>query len=103
MKNSKYLNKTFGAWTCTHVGIARIQPKFYEGTKTVSPSAGTMTYYYVFERQTSDAKADKLVRLNAAEAAKVYRSEVTVEEIAEARKSNQNFTRKVSYHFFTAK
>lgn len=105
MKTSKYLNKQFGSWTCTHVGVARIQPKFYEGTKKVSPSAGTMTYYYIFERKTSDNKADKLVRLSAKEAARVYRGETTVEEIADARvaKNISDFTRKVSYHFFTAK
>lgn len=101
MKKTKYLNQTFGDWVCTHVGIARVQGKKTRN-KTVSKQPGRQTYYYIFERQTSDGKAEKLVRLSAAQAAKVYRGEITVEEIANQRQQHgeQKFIKKVSYHFY---
>lgn len=94
MIRSKYLNKTFGNWTCTHVGIAYVSGKKLK-------SNGTRNYYYIFERRTSDGLADKLVRLNSSEASRVYKGELSVEEVAEMRKANNEseFARKVSYHF----
>ena len=102
MRKSKYLNFKSGNWTCTHVGVARTQPKFYKGTRKVSARPGHQTYYYIFERPTSDGKADKLVRLSAKQAAAVYRGEISVEEISKARQavSESKFTKKVSYHFY---
>lgn len=102
-RTSKYLFKTFGNWTCTHVGISRVQPKKTRKGK-VSNQPGRQTYYYIFERPTSDGKAEKLVRLNAGQAAKVYRGLLTVEEVAEARqeKGVNTFKDKVSYHFYGA-
>lgn len=102
-RTSKYLFKTFGNWTCTHVGISRVQPKRTKKGK-VSNQPGRQSYYYIFERMTSDGKAEKLVRLNAGQAAKVYRGVLTVEEIAEARQAKgiSNFKDKVSYHFIGA-
>ena len=50
MRKSKYLNKTFGNWTCTHVGVARKQPVFLAGTRKVSKRPHHQTYYYIFER-----------------------------------------------------
>lgn len=99
-RKSKYLFKTFGNWTCTHVGISRVQPKKTRKGK-VSNQPGRQTYYYIFERPTSDGKAEKLVRLNAGQAAKVYRGVLTVEEVAEARQAAgvATFKDKVSYHF----
>ena len=44
MRKSKYLNKTFGNWTCTHVGVARKQPVFLAGTKKVSKRPHHQTY-----------------------------------------------------------
>ena len=32
MKKSKYLGMKSGNWECTHVGVARVQPKFKQGT-----------------------------------------------------------------------
>lgn len=99
MKKSKYLNKAFGPWFCTHVGISHVQGKR-------ARYAGHRSYYYIFERMTSDNKAEKLVRLNCNEAAKVYQGKITVEEIvakreARAAKSTKKptFSRKISYHF----
>lgn len=101
MRNSKYLNFKSGNWTCTHVGVARTQPKFYKGTKKVSKRPGHQSYYYIFERRTSDGLADKLVRLSCTEAAAVYSGKTTVEQIAVARQSvsEGKFVKKVSYHF----
>ena len=102
-RTSKYLNKTFGNWTCTHVGIARVQSKKTAKGK-ISKQPGRQTYYYIFERPTSDGKAEKLVRLNSTQAAKVYRGELTVEEVADLRqeKGTKAFKSKVSYHFYGA-
>jgi hypothetical protein len=97
-RTSKYLNKQFGNWTCTHVGISRVQPKkTLKGTASKQP--GRQTYYYIFERVTSDGAAEKLVRLSHFEAAKVYQGLASVEEIADARKGATEFKTKVSYHF----
>jgi hypothetical protein len=50
---------------------------------------------------TSDNKAEKMIRLNNIEAAKVWKKKVTVEEISDRRekKQAQRFARKISYHF----
>lgn len=99
-RTSKYLFKTFGNWTCTHVGISRVQGKKTNKGK-VSKQPGRQTYYYIFERKTSDGLAEKLVRLSAGQAAKVYRGELSVEAVADVRqeKGVSTFKDKVSYHF----
>lgn len=105
-RTSKYLNKTFdNNWTCTHIGVARVQGKIKMHHKGKSKRPGHQTYYYVFERPTSDNKAEKLVRLSAAEAAKVYRGELAVEAVVETRQQRgaHEFTEKVSYHFIDRK
>ena len=93
-RTSKYLFKKFGNWTCTHIGINNVQSK---GAK----APYHQNYYYIFERLTSDGKADKMIRLNSTEASKVYRGVVSVEEILNKRESinESRFARKVSYHF----
>ncbi len=105
-KNSKYLNKIFGDWKCTHVGVANIQPAFTEkrdeaGKKIRSKRAGHRSYYYIFERLTSDQKAMKMIRLGYWQAKKVLRGECTVEDFAQKkeRKRSQVFKEKVSYSF----
>lgn len=94
MRKSKYLCKQFGNWTCTYIGINNVQ-----GKRSAAP--GKINYYYIFERITSDNLAEKLIRLNSSDAAKVYRGELQVEEIAEKRRSQteEKFNRKISYHF----
>ena len=101
MRTSKFLNKTFGNWTCTHVGVAVKTGAFKKGTRIRNAYPHHQTYYYIFERETSDGLAEKLVRLNEREAAKVYRGELSVEEVADLRQSTgvNTFTAKVSYHF----
>ena len=94
MRTSKYLNKMFGNWKCTYVGIANVQ-----GARSARP--GHLNYYYIFERTTSDGLCDKMIRLNSSEASLVYKGVKLVEEIAVERKkeSPTEFTRKLSYHF----
>jgi hypothetical protein len=67
----------------------------------VSKQPGRQTYYYIFERLTSDGAAEKLVRLNHFEAAKVYQGLASVEEIADSRQERKvrEFKTKVRYHF----
>lgn len=103
-RTSKYLHKTFdNNWTCTHVGVARVQPKKKLNHKGASKRPGHQTYYYIFERPTSDHKALKMVRLSAQEAAKVYTGKLLVEDVANLRAmiKPSDFTKKVSYHFTT--
>lgn len=104
MKKTKYLNQQFGNWTCTHVGVATKTRVFKKGTKIRNSYPHHQTYYYIFERPTSDGLAEKLVRLNSSQAAKVYRGELTVEEVADIRqeKGVDTFKSKVSYHFIGA-
>ena len=107
MKNgSKYLNKTFGDWKCTYVGVATVAPAFTEkrddaGRKVRSKRPGHRSYYYIFERLTSDEKAMKMIRLGYWQAKKVLRGECTVEEFAKKKERlrSQEFTKKVSYSF----
>lgn len=103
MRTSKYLNKKFdNNWVCTYVGIAYVSGKRHHKTNKVSKRPGHRTYYYIFERPTSDNKADKMIRLNAALAAKVYKGLLKVEDIAKERleEREKNFTSKVSYSFY---
>lgn len=106
MRTSKYMGMKSGAWTCTHVGVAAVQPAFkvkrdYYGRRVRNKYPGHQTYYYIFERLTSDRKALKMIRLNAAQACQVYKGIKTVEDFAiqkEAERSRE-FSQKVSYSF----
>lgn len=105
MRKSKYIGFKSGNWTCVHLGIARVQPAFthkygIDGKRQRSVNQN-QTYYYIFERPTSDGKAIKMVRLNANQASQVYKNEITVEELAEKKaiKRSQEFKEKVSYSF----
>lgn len=106
MRKSKYLGKRFGDWFCSHVGVARVQPVYThkftaDGRKMRSKQAGHQTYYYIFERLTSDKKAMKMIRLNATQVRQVLDGKYTVEYFAEkkAAKRSQIFKEKVSYSF----
>jgi hypothetical protein len=107
MKKTKYLGMKSGAWECTHVGVANIQPAFTkkydeDGKKIRSKRAGHRSYYYIFERPTSDAKAMKMVRLGYWQAKNVFAGVHDVEYYAEKKKTKpkQTFTNKVSYSFY---
>ena len=101
MKKSKYLGMTNGNWTCTHVGIATVTPTFKPGTRVRYTSAGHRQYYYIFERLTHDLKAEKMIRLSAAQVLLVQRGVKTVEEYANKKKASKTrvFKDKVSYSF----
>ena len=106
MKKSKYLGMENGDWTCTYVGVARVQPAFKKkkdptGKRVRSKNAGHQTYYYIFERLTSDGIAEKMVRLNASQVRRVLDGWTTVESVAELKKraASRKFTQKVSYSF----
>ena len=94
MRKSKYLNNLFGNWKCVHVGLNNVQ-----GKKAKRP--GNRNYYYIFERITSDKLAEKCIRLNSTEAAKVYKGLTTVEKILDSRERRKaaDYLRRVNYHF----
>ncbi len=107
MRKSKYLGKQFGDWLCSHVGVARVQPvltrkRGADGKKVRSKRPGHRTYYYIFERLTSDSKAMKMIRLNAAQVRQVLDGTHDVEYFAKkkAAKRSQVFKEKVSYSFY---
>lgn len=106
MKKSKYLGLKSGNWQCTHIGVARVQPVYthkrgLDGKKLRSSYPGHQTYYYIFERLTSDKKAMKMIRLNAAQARQVLTGGLTVEDFAKKKvaQRSQTFKDKVSYSF----
>lgn len=105
MRKSKFLGMRSGNWQCSHVGVDRVQPAYcikkVDGKRVRSKSAGHQRYYYIFERETSDAKALKMIRLNANQVTNVLRGKYTVEELAEKKKARRSkeFTDKVSYSF----
>ena len=72
-----------------------------DGRKIRSKRAGHQSYYYIFERLTSDAKAMKMIRLGYWQAKEVFRGARTVEDFAvkKERKRSQVFKKKVSYCF----
>lgn len=106
MKKTKYLGMRNGNWECTHVGVASIQPAYTKnkdenGHKIRSKRAGHRSYYYIFERLTSDEKAMKMIRLGHWQVKQLLTGKRTVEYFAEkkASKRSQVFENKVSYCF----
>jgi hypothetical protein len=101
MRKSKYLGMKNGEWLCTHMGIATVTPTFKPRTRIRYKSAGHRQYYYIFERLTHDLKAEKMVRLSAAQVLLVYKGLKTVEEYADKKKASKAkaFKNKVSYSF----
>ena len=106
MRKSKYLGMKFGDWECTHVGVERVQPAFKEkrdpyGRRVRNKYPGHQSYYYIFERLTSDQKAMKMIRLNAKQVRQVLDQKYTVEDFALKKEleRSQNFTQKISYSF----
>jgi hypothetical protein len=106
MRKSKYLGMQSGDWSCTHVGVERVQPAFKEkrdffGRRVRNKYPGHQTYYYIFERLTSDAKAMKMIRLSARQAQQVLTGKYTVEDFAQKKEveRSQVFKNKVSYCF----
>lgn len=87
-KTSKFVGKEFaGGWVCTGINVAKA---------SLSHKNGGPTYWYAFERKTSDGKFVKWVRVDADHATKVYRGEITVDELEEKKKDG---VYKVNYQF----
>ena len=106
MRKSKYLGMKSGTWECTHVGVDRVQPAYKikkdaSGKRVRNKYPGHQSYYYIFERITSDAKAMKMIRLNARQVRQVLDQKYTVEDFATRKEleRSQSFTHKVSYSF----
>lgn len=106
MRRSKYLGMKSGNWECTHVGVERVQPAYKIkkdalGKRVRNKYPGHQSYYYIFERITSDAKAMKMIRLNARQVRQVLDQKYTVEDFAQKKEleRSQTFTKKVSYSF----
>lgn len=91
-RTSKYVGKTFNGWTITHIGIATVQ-----GAK--AKYAYHRGYYYLAERQTSDGKFTKQVRLNAVYMARLARGDFDIEAYADKNAHNTIATRKTQYTF----
>lgn len=105
-KTSKYLGMRSGDWECTYTGVASVQAVYKrkvneEGKKERSKYAGHQSYYYVFERLTSDRKAMKMIRLNANQVKQVLDGIHTVEYFANKKKNRKTkaFVHKLSYSF----
>lgn len=91
-RGSKYLGKTFNGWTVTYFGIATVQSArakypFHRG------------YYYLVERETSDKRFTKQVRLNAVYMAKFARGEFDIEKYADKYAHSRKAIRKTNYSF----
>lgn len=106
MKRSKYLGMKSGDWTCTHVGVASVMPAFcktkkVDGKRTRSLRPGHQSYYYIWQRLTSDGIAQKMIRLSAAQARAVLNGRKTVEEYSQEKEAlrSQEFIHMVSYSF----
>jgi hypothetical protein len=106
MRTSKYLGKQYDGYTCTHVGIDRVQPVYKlkrddDGKRVRSKRPGHRLYYYILERITSDGVANKIVRLSAAQMLKVSKGLCTVEDFANKYKKNKSdkYTKRVCYSF----
>ena len=105
MKKSKYLGMTSGTWMCTGISVARVQPAFtkkkVDGKRVRSKYPGHQQYEYTFDRLTSDRKALKTIKLNAAQVRQVLNGERTVEDFALKKEAKRSFAlnNRVSYSF----
>lgn len=90
-RDSKYVGREFdNGWVCTGINIAYVAS---------GKRSGGRTYWYAFERKTSDGKFDKWIRVSAQNAAKVWRGELTVEDISLIQEKKNSGVYKVNYQF----
>ena len=102
MRKSKFVGKTFdNNWVCRHCGVASVNSAYYKGTRKRTKTAGHRNYYYLFVRETSDGKFDKMIRLSGSQATKVYHGEKTVESYSDKKENlvNADILNKVGYYF----
>lgn len=92
-KQSKFVGKEFdNGWVCTGINVAHC---------TLKHKNGGPTYWYAFERKTSDGKCDKWIRVEAYEATKIYKGLITVESVCVDRETKKDTKPKhnVNYQF----
>lgn len=91
-KASKFVGKEFdNGWVCTGINIAHA---------TLAHKNGGPTYWYAFERRTSDGKFDKWIRVESHHATKIYKGEITVESICVGRETGEPKSKhSVNYQF----
>lgn len=84
-RRSKFVGKTFdNGWTCTAINVASC---------TLKHKNGGPNYWYAMEKRTTDGKFDKWIRVEAREATKIYKGELTVEEVCDKlEKEGQHYT-----------
>ena len=106
MRNSKYIGLKSGDWTCTYIGVARVQPTYLKGTKKLSKRPHHQNYYYIFERPTHDHKAEKMIRVSEYQVRRIadpfdwYNAEyVADQKKKKAVQVKPSFEQKVSYSF----
>jgi hypothetical protein len=105
MRKSKFIGMTSGTWTCTGISVAYVQPAFkqkkVDGKRVRSKYPGHRIYEYTFDRLTSDRKALKTIKLNAAQVRQVLNGERSVEDFALKKEEQRSFAlnKRVSYSF----
>lgn len=102
MRKSKFLNQTFdNNWKCVHCGIEGVTGAFYKGTRARTITRGHRNYYYLFVRETSDGKFDKMIRLSHHSATQIYKGTRTVESFANRKEKFEDpaILNKIGYYF----
>lgn len=89
-KTSKFVGKEFdNGWVCTGINVATR----YGQTKRHT------SYWYAFERRTSDGKCDKWIRVEASAATKIYKGVLKVEDVCNIYETKNVGMHKVNYNF----
>lgn len=88
---SKFVGKEFdNNWICTGINVA---------STTSTHKNGGPNYWYAFERKTTDGKFDKWIRVSATQATKIWKGELTVEEVNNLQKKHNSGVYKINYQF----
>ncbi len=92
MRKSKFVGKTFdNNWKCTGCNLAA---NYGHGTKHNK-------YWYAFQRETSDGKFDKWIRVESSNATLIWKGELSVEDLCKQRETRQDTKHghSVNYNF----
>lgn len=92
MRTSKYVGKEFKGWKISHIGIASVQGAH-------NKYAYHRNYYYLAERETSDGKCLKQIRLNAKQMQMLAAGTFDVEAFADGHVHSQKATARTNYAF----
>ena len=91
-RTSKFVGNVYSGWLVAHIGVATVQ-------KAGAKRPGHCSYYYLLERETSDGKCTKQVRLNASYMRKLADSEFDIEKYADKNAHSKKATKKTNYSF----